>query len=159
MILMKEATSPNLKQVTLVLRFTTGLLALLSAFAFTSPLLRAAHAETFLTYQFCGVLLSLIAFTLTFERHFPEYWHIEAALFFCLSLMISDAIGLVINSPIPLKAFIVAVPIATVLLPWDWRLQLGICGLCVGSALLAGRVGPTVLDSHPLWMIVAAESA
>jgi len=117
---MKEATSPNLKQVTLVLRFTTGLLALLSALAVTSPLLRAAHTETFLAYQFCGVLLSVIVFTLTFERHFPKYWHIEAALFFGFSLLISDAIGLVINNPIPLRAFIVAVPIATVLLPWNW---------------------------------------
>jgi len=159
MILMKEATSPNLKQVTLVLRFTTGLLALLSALAVTSPLLRAAHTETFLAYQFCGVLLSVIVFTLTFERHFPKYWHIEAALFFGFSLLISDAIGLVINNPIPLRAFIVVVPIATVLLPWNWQLQLGICGLCVGSALLARRGGPSVLDYQPLWMIAAAESA
>lgn len=156
---MKEATSRNLTQVTLVLRLMTGLLALLSALVLTTPWLQTAHSEAFLAYQFLGALLSIIAFSLTFEQHFPEYWHIEAALFFGCSLLIWGGIGVVIDNPIPIRVFVVVVPIVTVLLPWNWQLQLGICGLCVGAALLATRIGADIVGYQSLWMIVAAESA
>lgn len=156
---MKDAPSPDLRQATVVIRFTAGILALLTALAFAAPFSRTAGTETFLAYQWCGVLLSVFIFILTFERHFSEYWHIEAALFFGLSLLIWSGVGLVSNNPIPLSALIVAVPIATVLLPWDWQFQLGICGLCMGAAA-ARRLGtPTLPDDHPLWMVVVAESA
>ncbi|MBV8053855.1 MAG: PAS domain S-box protein, partial [Deltaproteobacteria bacterium] len=156
---MKEATSRNLIQVTLVLRLTTGLVALLSALVLTIPWLRTTHGEAFLAYQFLGALLSLVAFSLTFEPHFPEYWQIEAALFFGCSLLIWSGVGFVVDNPIPLRVIVIAVPIVTVLLPWVWRLQLGICGLCVGAALLATKIGVDVSGYHPLWIIVAAESA
>jgi PAS domain S-box-containing protein len=157
---MKDAPSPDLRQATVVIRFTAGILALLSALAFAAPFSRTAGTETFLAYQCGGVLLSVFIFILTFEKHFSEYWHIEAALFFGLSLLIWSGVELVINNPIPLSALIVAVPIATVFLPWDWQFQLGICGLCIGAAVLARRLGtPTMPDDHPLWMVVVAESA
>src|SRR5215831_447467 len=136
---MKEATSCNLTQVTLVLRLTTGLLALLSALVLTTPWLRTAHGKAFLAYQCLDALLSIIAFSLTFEQHFPEYWQIEAALFFGCSLLIWGGVGFAVDNPIPLRVFVVTLPIVTVLLPWDW--QLGICGLCVSAALLATRIG------------------
>jgi PAS domain S-box-containing protein len=157
---MKHAPSPELRQATVVIRFTAGILALLTGLAFAAPLSRTAGNEIFLAYQCGGVLLSALIFVLTFERHFSEYWHIEAALFFGLSLLIWSGVGLVINNPIPLSVLIVAVPIASVLLPWDWQFQLGICGLCIGAAVLASRLGTaTMPEDHPLWMVVAAESA
>jgi PAS domain S-box-containing protein len=158
-ILMKEATSRNLTQVTLVLRFTTGLLALLSALVLTTPWLQTMHGEAFLAYQFMGALLSIVAFSLTFEQHFPEYWPIEAALFFGCSLLIWSGVGFVVDNPMPLRVLVVVVPIVTVLLPWDWQLQLGICGLCVGAALLATKIRADGSSYQSLWMIVAAESA
>jgi hypothetical protein len=77
---MKDAPSPDLRQATVVICFTAGILALLSALAFAAPFSRTAGTETFLAYQ-CGGVLSVFIFILTFERHFSEYWHIEAALF------------------------------------------------------------------------------
>jgi PAS domain S-box-containing protein len=157
---MKHAPSPDLRQATVVIRFTAGVLALLTALVFAAPFSRTAETETFLAYQSCGVVLSVFIFILTFERHFSEYWHIEAVLFFGLSLLIWSGVGLVINNPIPLSILLVAVPIATALLPWDWQFQLGICCLCIGAAVLARRLGtPTTPDDHPLWMVVVAESA
>jgi PAS domain-containing protein len=155
---MKSAAPPNLTQVTWVLRLSTGLLALLSTLALSTARLRSAHGQALLAYQSLGVLLSVSGFILTFEQHFHRYWQIEAVLFFYLSLLIWSRMGLVIDNPILLTAFIVGVPIVTVLLPWDWQLQLGICALCVGSALLATRLSPGVPAYRPLWEIAAAES-
>ena len=157
---MKDAPSPDLRQATVVIRFAAGILALLTALTFDAPFSRTAGTETFLAYQCGGVLLSVFIFVLTFEKHFSEYWHIEAALFFGLSLLIWSGVGLLTNSPIPLSVLLVAVPIASVLLPWDWQFQLGICGLCIGAAVLARSLEtPPMQDDHPLWMVVAAESA
>jgi hypothetical protein len=71
---MKEAPAPNLTQVTIVVRSTAALLAL-GALAVATPWLRSASSAAFLTYQSLGVLLSAVAFSLTFEQHFSDYWH------------------------------------------------------------------------------------
>ena len=131
---MKSAAPLNLTQVTWVVRLSAGLLALLSTLALSTAWLQSAHGQALLAYQSLGMLISVSGFILTFEQHFHQYWHIEAALFFYLSLLIGSGMGLVLDNPIPLTAFIVGVPIVTVLLPWDWQFQLGICALCVGSA-------------------------
>ena len=156
---MKHEGPSNLRQVTIVLRFTTATLALSAALALPA-LSRTGQPEMLLAYQCVGGLLSAVAFILTFEGHFSEYWQIEAALLFGGSLLIWSGIGISTNDPMPLAIFIIALPIATVLLPWNWQFQLAICGLCTGTAILVGRLSPSALaDYHPLWLIAAAESA
>jgi PAS domain S-box-containing protein len=155
---MKSAAPLNLTQVTWVLRFSAGLLALLSTLALSTAWMRSAHGQALLAYQSLGVLISVSGFILTFEEHFHQYWQIEAALFFYLSLLIWSGMGLVLDNPIPLTAFIVGLPIVTVLLPWDWQFQLGMCALCVGSAVLAARLNPDVPAYRPLWEIAGVES-
>jgi PAS domain S-box-containing protein len=157
---MKHEGPSTLRQVTIVLRFTTAVLALSTLLALAAPLSHIGPPETLLVYQFAGGLLSVVAFILTFEGHFSEYWHIEAAVFFAGSLLIWSGVGVAINDPTPPAVISIAMPIATVLLPWNWQFQLAICGLSTGSAIVAARLGPPPLaDCHPLWLIAAAESA
>lgn len=153
----EDARSSNLTQVTAVIRFTTAALTLVIALALAAPLSRG-HSE-FLAYQCFGGLLSALAFVLTYEGHFSDYWQFEAAVFFGGSILVWSGLGVATNDPRPLEVITVVVPIVTVLLPWDWQFQAGICGLCTGSAILAGKLGQAAVgDCHPLWFIVAAES-
>jgi PAS domain S-box-containing protein len=151
----EDARSSNLRQVTAVVRCTTAALTL--AIALAAPLWRG-HAE-FVAYQCFGGMLSALAFILTYEGHFSDYWQLEAAVFFGGSILVWSGLGVTTNDPMPLEVFIILVPIVTVLLPWDWQFQAVICCLCAGSAILAGKLGQaTVRDCHPLWFVVAAES-
>jgi PAS domain S-box-containing protein len=148
---MKEDTfeQANLtKQAATVLRSTAGISAVLVAVVLSVLL---PHSETLLYYQAFGVLLSLITFTLTFEPHFADCWHIEAALFFSASLFLWGGIAFEVHDPFPLIIFIVAIPAVTVLLPWEWQFQLGLSLLCIASVVLANRVLPLVHQHDLLW--------
>jgi PAS domain S-box-containing protein len=154
---MKERTLANLEQAAVVLRLASGASVLLNAFGFTGLLLRAdSHTQVF--YQLLGTLLSIALFTLTFEPHFADYWDIEATLFFCFSLLIWGEIGLTIDNGRLLFVLVVALPILTVLLPWHWQFQLGICSLCIGFAVLAHWIRPDLAE-HDLFLMAAGESA
>jgi PAS domain S-box-containing protein len=159
---MKETSRlPNsTHQAAVVLRSTTGTAAILAVLVFAPFLLRGSSpGQIFLPYQTFGTLLSLIVFMLTFEPHFADYWPIEAALFFSVALLISGAMAFAIENPVPLMVLIVAIPMLTVLLPWNWHFQLGISLLCVASAALARRNAPAAVRGHDLlWIPVAAES-
>jgi PAS domain S-box-containing protein len=155
----QEARSSNVRQVTAVIRFTTAALTLIAALAVAAPLGRG-HAERFAAYLCFGGTLSALAFILTYEGHFSDYWQFEAAVFFGGSILVWSGLGIATNDPMPLEAFIIVVPIVTVLLPWDWQFQAGICGLCIGSAIIAPKLGQAIVsDCQPLWFIVGAESA
>jgi PAS domain S-box-containing protein len=156
----EDSRLPNpSRQAAMVLRSSTGASAVLAAFALAALLFSSSQKQMFLSYQISGVLFSLIAFTLTFEPHFSDYWHIEAALFFSAALLISAGMAFAIENPIPLMAFIVAIPMVTVLLPWSWHFQLGIGLLCVASAALSGRDEAAAVHGYGLlWVSVAAES-
>jgi PAS domain S-box-containing protein len=148
------------RQAAMVLRSTTGAVAVLAALVLAAFWLRPSSlGQGFLPYQTSGTLLSLIVFTLTFEPHFADYWHIEASLFFSTALLISGAMTFAIENPVPLMALIVAIPILTVLLPWNWHFQLGISLLCVASAALTRKTAAAAVYEHGLlWIPVAAES-
>jgi PAS domain S-box-containing protein len=155
---MKERTLANLEQAAVVLRLASGASVLLNVFGFTGLLLRAADSHTLAFYQLLGTLLSIALFTLTFEPHFADYWDIEATLFFCFSLLIWGEIGLTIDNGRLLFVLVVALPILTVLLPWHWQFQLGICSLCIGFAVLAHWIRPDLAE-HDLFLMAAGESA
>jgi len=168
---MKELPNAAAQQAATVLRSIAGASALFVAFTLTVLLFRAP-TEIFFSYQIAGVLLSLTAFTLTFESHFYEYWHLEAVLFFCASLSIWGGIALALQNPLPLTALLIATPIITVLLPWHWHFQLGISLLCLLTAALSNRIIPVFNRQDLLWpgdahlgaalpraLVVAAESA
>jgi hypothetical protein len=139
---MKERTLVNLEQAVAVLRFVSGASVLLNALGFTGLLLRAdSHTQVF--YQLFGTLFSIALFTLTFEPHFADYWDIEATLFFCLSLLIWGEVGLTIGNGRLLFILVIAIPIVTVLLPWRWHFQLGICSLCGTRKLDTPGLGET----------------
>jgi PAS domain S-box-containing protein len=157
---MKKDThlSDTTRQAEMVLRSTSGTLAVIAALALAVMHFGSSQGQIFLSYQVSGVLLSLIGFTLTFEPHFPEYWHIEATLFFSLALLISGGMALAIESLVPLMALIVAIPMVTVLLPWNWQFQLGIGSLCIVSAVLSSRDAAAAVHGYGLlWIPVAAE--
>src|SRR6185437_11677507 len=135
-----EQANPT-KQAATVLRSTARVSAVLVAVVLSHFL---SQSETLLYYQAFGVLLSLITFMLTFEPHFAGCWHIEAALFFSISLFLWGGIAFEVHDPFPLIIFIVAIPAVTVLLPWEWQFQLGLSLLCIASALLVNRVLPLV---------------
>jgi PAS domain S-box-containing protein len=112
----------------------------------------------FLTYQVFGVLLSLMVLMLTFESHFTDYWHIEGTLFFLASLLIWGGITFVTENPIPVMVLAVAAPIVTVMLPWNWHLQLVISSLCTVCAALSFRILTAVHGYDWFWIPIAAES-
>ncbi len=157
---MTQSASSQMRQVTFVLRATAATLAVIAALVLIAPLSLTVSKQAFLLYQSLGIALSALVFVLTFAEHFSNYWHIEAAVLFGASLLLWGGIGIVINSSLPLAILIVGLPIATVLLPWGWQFELVICGLCVGAAVMAPKLGHRVsTDCYPLWLIALAESA
>jgi hypothetical protein len=147
------------QQAAVILRCCAGASALLTVLGWIGLLSTLSDKETAVSYDIVIVVLSLGIFTLTFERRFAEYWQIVAALFFSASVVIWAAIGLTLDTPIPVIMLIGLIPPVTVLLPWGWQFQLGIGSLCVGAALLAAQKWPAAAQSNLLWVIAAGESA
>ena len=156
---MKQTEFSHHHQAAAVLRSCAGLSALAAVLGWTGLLPSPLGGQLIFPYQIFGALLSLTMLTLTFEPHFPDYWHLAAVLFFSASLVTWTGLGLAINSLIPIIVLIVVIPIVTVLLPWDWQFQLAVCSLCVGAGLLTLWRRPVPAHFAHLWMIAAGESA
>jgi PAS domain S-box-containing protein len=155
---MKQVASSDMRPVTIILRFTAATLAVISALVLFVPFSLTVSKGALSLYQFVGIALSALVFTLTFEGHFADYWEIEAAAFFGASLVIWSGIAIAINSALPAAILIIGVPVATLLLPWNWQFELGVCALCIGAAVVVPKLAHRgVADCNPLWLVASAE--
>lgn len=155
---MEQIELSHYRQAVAVIRSCAGLSALAAILGWMGLLLSPTGNTIVSPYQIVGALLSVGMLTVSFERNFPAYWHLAAALFFSASLVTWTGIGLAIGSWVPVVVLIIGIPIVAVLLPWDWQFQAALCLLCVGAGWLALRMWPDTSDFAQVWMIAAAES-
>ena len=147
------------QQAAAVIRSCAGAAVLLTMLSWAGLWSGLPGRGTLGSCDMVATLLSLGVFTLTFEPHFSDYWQIAAVFFFSASIVVWAVIGLQLNSPTPLIVLVILVPLITVLLPWGWQFQLGICSLCIGATLLALRKWPAAQEFGLLWIAAVGESA